>query len=124
MPEFQKHLLHFFHAAGYSLKGLRSALDEMAFRQELLLFCVMFPLGLYLGSTPVERLLLVFPLFIVLMVELLNSAIESAIDLISPDHHPLAGKAKDLGSAAVFISLVAAGCSWLIILAEKFLAAG
>ena len=104
-------------AAGYSVSGLRAALAEAAFRQELAAALVLVPLGVYLGKGAVERALLVGSVVLVLVVELLNSAIEAAVDRISLEDHALAKRAKDLGSAAVMISLLMAAAVWLILLA-------
>ena len=105
------------NAAGYSLEGLRAAArHEDAFRQELALAAVMVPLGLYLGRTGVERALLVASVLLVLVVELLNSAIEATVDRVSLENHALAKRAKDIGSAAVMVSLASAGAVWLLIL--------
>lgn len=105
-------------ATRYSIAGLAEATrHEAAFRQELLLAAVLVPLGLFLGRTPVERALLVGSVLLVLVVELLNSAVEAAVDRISLDEHVLAKRAKDLGSAAVMLSLVMLGVVWLLIIA-------
>ena len=105
------------NAVRYSLDGLAAAArHEDAFRMELLMFAVLAPLGLWLGRTGIERALLVGCLFLVLIVELLNSAVEAAVDRISFDNHRLAKRAKDIGSAAVMLSLVNAGVIWLLIL--------
>ena len=105
-------------ATRYSIAGLaEAARHEAAFRQELLLAAVLVPLGLYLGKTAVERALLVGSVLLVLVVELLNSAVEAAVDRISLEEHPLAKRAKDLGSAAVMLSLVTLGVVWLLVLA-------
>ncbi len=104
-------------AAGYSIKGLRAAwCQEAAFRQELILCLVLIPIALWLDFSVMERLLLVAVLVQVLVVELLNSAIEAAIDRIGPEPHELSGQAKDLGSAAVFLSLLLAAVVWLSLL--------
>lgn len=104
-------------AFGYSLAGIRAAIrHEAAFRLELVLFVVLAPVGLWLGNGPVERTLLIGSLLLVLIVELLNSAVEATVDRISPARHPLSGRAKDLGSAAVFVSLLNAGVTWFLIL--------
>ena len=103
-------------AARYSLAGLRAALSEAAFRQELILALVLVPLGLYLGKTDVERALLIGSVLLVLIVELLNSAVEAVVDRISADLHVLSKRAKDLGSAAVLLSLVNLATVWLLIL--------
>ncbi len=107
-------------AAGYSIAGLRAALRrESAFRQEVMLFVVFAPLGAWLGRGGVERALLVGSLVIVLIVELLNSAIEAAIDRISKKEHKLSGRAKDMGSAAVYLSLALAILVWGLVLADR-----
>ncbi len=108
---------HFVKAFGWSLSGLRAALQhEEAFRQELLLCLILIPLGLWITDSGIERALLVGSLLLVLIVELINSAIEAAVDRIGTDMHPLAGQAKNLGSAAVFLSLVNAAGIWLFVL--------
>jgi len=100
-------------AAGYSIKGLRAAwCQEAAFRQELILAMLLAPIALWLDFSVMERLLLIAVLVLVLVVELLNSAIEAAIDRIGPERHELSGQAKDLGSAAVFLSLLLAAAVW------------
>jgi diacylglycerol kinase (ATP) len=100
-----------------SLAGFRAAwTHEEAFRQECLLFFAGAPLGLWLGQTGIERALLVGVLLNVLIVELLNSAVETTVDRIGFERHELSGRAKDIGSAAVFLSLVLAGVVWLLIL--------
>lgn len=94
------------NATGYSIAGLRATFQhEAAFRQECLLTIVMLPMAFVLGQSVVEWAVLIGPLFVVLIVEVLNSAIEAIVDKTSPDHHPLAGRAKDMGSAAVMLSL-------------------
>lgn len=104
-------------ATGYSLDGLRAAWrNEAAFRQECIAAAVLVPLGLYLGRTGVERAILVGCLLLVLVAELLNSALEAVVDRISGERHPLAGRAKDLGSAAVFVALLLAAAAWLLVL--------
>lgn len=104
------------------MAGLRFALSEVAFRQELVLFTVLAPTAIWLGQTPAEKALLVSSLLIVLVVELINSAIEAAIDRLSSDHHPLSGRAKDMGSAAVFLAIINAIVVWLVIVAAPALA--
>jgi diacylglycerol kinase (ATP) len=106
-------LYRLINALKYSVKGLASAWKhEAAFRQELALVVVALPLGLYLGENSIERALLVGSLLIILITELLNSAVEAIVDKTSPEFHELAGRAKDLGSAAVLISLVCAVTIW------------
>ena len=104
------------NAIGYSLSGLAAAArHEDAFRVELILFALLAPLALWLGESGVERALMVGSLLLVLIVELLNSAIEATVDRISFENHRLAKRAKDIGSAAVMLSLVNAGLIWLLI---------
>jgi diacylglycerol kinase (ATP) len=104
-------------ACGATWRGLVSAFrDEAAFRQELGLAVAVIPLGLWLGRTGVERALLVAPMLNVLIVELINTAIEAVVDRIGLERNALAGLAKDLGSAAVFASFVLLGAVWLIVL--------
>jgi diacylglycerol kinase (ATP) len=105
------------NATGYSLAGLAAAArHEDAFRQELMLAAVLLPLGLYLGASGMERALLAGSVILVLIVELLNSAIEATVDRVSLDDHSLAKRAKDIGSAAVMLSLVNVGVIWLLVL--------
>lgn len=108
-------------AAGFSAAGLKAALaNETAFRQELALFVVLAPLGLWLGHDGVERSLLIGSLLLVLIVELLNSAIEAAVNRIGEEPHALSGRAKDLGSAAVLVSLLFVALVWALVLADRF----
>ncbi|BBD78139.1 diacylglycerol kinase [Hydrogenophilus thermoluteolus] len=108
-------------ALRYSLRGLAAAWRfEAAFRQEVALLLIALPLAMWLGETTAERLLLVLSLVAVLVVELLNSAIEALCDLVHPDPHPLIARAKDLGSAAVFLTLIAAAALWLFLWLERF----
>jgi diacylglycerol kinase (ATP) len=105
------------NATRYSLEGLAAAArHEDAFRQELMIFALAAPVALWLGRTGLERALLIGVLFLVLIVELLNSAIEAAVDRISFENHRLAKRAKDIGSAAVMLSIVNAVVVWLLIL--------
>jgi len=107
-------------AFGSSWRGLAAAWrGEAAFRQECLLAVAVVPLGLWLGENGVERALLVGPMVLVLTVELLNSAIETAVDRIGVERHPLSAIAKELGSAAVFASFVLLGAVWLLVLAWR-----
>lgn len=104
-------------AFGNSLKGFHGAFrEEAAFRQELALAVVAIPLGLWLGQDGVERALLVAPVLLILIVELLNSAIEATVDRIGMERHQLSGLAKDIGSAAVMLSFVLLGTVWLLVL--------
>jgi diacylglycerol kinase (ATP) len=110
-------LRRLINATGYSLSGFAAAWRaEDAFRQEVALAVVMIPLGLWLGKTGVERALLVGSVLLVLLVELLNSAVEATVDRVSLDDHNLAKRAKDIGSAAVMLSLVNVGVIWLLVL--------
>jgi len=105
------------NATRYSIQGLSAAIQhEAAFRQELLLAIILIPAAIYLGKTNLERALMIACLFIVLIVELLNSAIEALVDRVGDEHHTLSGRAKDIGSAAVFVSLVNVAVVWLIII--------
>ncbi|MDD3516964.1 MAG: diacylglycerol kinase [Chromatiales bacterium] len=104
-------------ALGYSWQGLRSTYrHEEAFRQELILVVIGLPLALWLGETGVERALLIGSLFLILIVELLNSGIEAAIDRFGGEIHTLSARAKDMGSAAVFMSLLNAAIIWMLVL--------
>ncbi len=110
-------VLRMMRALGASVNGLAGAFRaEAAFRQELALAAVVIPLGLWLGRSGVERALLLAPMLLILIVELLNSAIEATIDRIGLEQHQLAGLAKDVGSAAVFMSFVLLAAVWLLVL--------
>jgi diacylglycerol kinase (ATP) len=109
-------------ATGFSMKGLKAAwVHEAAFRQELMLAIVMLPIALWVDVGAVERLLLILTLFMVLIVELLNSAIEAVVDRVGSEIHPLSGQAKDIASAAVFLTLALCGITWLAILVPLFM---
>jgi diacylglycerol kinase (ATP) len=109
--------LRVFRAFGASFHGYRGAWRrEPAFREELVVAVVVIPLGLYMGKTGVERALLVGPMVLVLVVELLNSAIETTVDRVGMERHELSGLAKDLGSAAVLTSFLLLGLNWLLVL--------
>ncbi len=111
------------NAFKYSMHGFAACFKtEEAFQQEAVLALFMIPGGFWLGETPVEKILLVGTVMIVLMVELLNTGIERAIDRISFEKHELSKDAKDMGSAAVFLSLVMAGLCWVLIAGPKILA--
>jgi diacylglycerol kinase (ATP) len=104
-------------ATVYSWQGLKATFrNEAAFRQELLLFLILAPLGLWLGHNGVERGLLVGSLLLVLIVELLNTGIEIVVDRFGGERHELSGWAKDAGSAAVFLSLVNVCVIWTLVL--------
>jgi diacylglycerol kinase (ATP) len=103
-------------ALGYALQGLVAASRERAFRLELALSMVLLPLACYLGETGLERAVLILSWLIVLMAELLNSAIETAIDRISVERHPLSKKAKDVAAAGVLLALVTMTIVWILII--------
>ena len=108
------------HAAGYSIAGLSAAWrHESAFRQECALAVLMLPAAWWLGRNWVETAMLAGSVMAVLIVELLNSAVESVVDRVSPDLHPLSKRAKDLGSAAVMLSLVTCGAVWCAALWQR-----
>ena len=101
----------------YSWRGFVGAWrEEEAFRQELMFAVVAIPLGLWAGDNGIERALLVGPVLLILIVELLNSAVEAIVDRVGKERHELSGLAKDLGSAAVFTSFVLLGVNWLLVL--------
>jgi diacylglycerol kinase (ATP) len=105
-----------WNALRYSMRGLAFALRvESAFRQELTLAVILVPAALALALPPLETLALIASVVLVLIVELINSSIESAVDRISLDHHRLSGRAKDLGSAAVFLALLLCLATWLLL---------
>ena len=112
-----KGLTHLIKSTGYSLKGLQSAFRyETAFRHELSLGVILVPLAFWLGRNKIEIALMIGSYLLVLAVELLNSAVEAVVDRIGTEHHELSGRAKDQGSAAVFVALVNCGVVWLLIL--------
>ena len=109
-----------WHAAGYSLEGLRAGWGETAFRQEAKAAAVLLPLAFWVGRNWVETALLAGCILIVMIVELLNTGIETAIDRIGPEWHDLSKRAKDMGSAAVLLSLLLAGGIWIAAIAHRF----
>ena len=110
-------LRRLINATGYSFSGLAEATrHEDAFRQELVLVAILIPVGVWLGPTGIAKALLVGSLIVVLIVELLNSAIEATVDRISLENHPLAKRAKDVGSAAVMLALLNAAVVWMLVL--------
>lgn len=124
-PESHPHrsrtgLTRLWHATGYSLAGLQAACSEKAFRQEALLALVLLPLSFWLGQHWTETALLAGTVVLVLIVELLNSGIETAIDRFGGELHPLSKRAKDLGSAAVLLALLLAGSTWALALYHRF----
>lgn len=110
-----------WHAFGYSLAGLRAGWGETAFRQECIVALVLVPLAFWLGRNWVEVALLAGSVLLLMVVELLNTAIETAIDRVGPEWHDLSKRAKDMGSAAVLISLLVCAGIWLAALGQRFL---
>ena len=101
------------HATRYSLQGLAQAWrSETAFRQEAIVIALSIPAAFWLGHTATQRALLIFSALLILIVELLNSAVEATVDRIGAERHPLSGQAKNMGSAAVLIALIAAVAVW------------
>jgi diacylglycerol kinase (ATP) len=117
MKNEAKGLGRIINAFKFSMQGLKSCYQsEAAFRQEVWLSVVLIPLVFWLSDSAVDRVLLITPIFIVLIIEVLNAAIESIVDRIGHEHHVLSGVAKDMGSAAVWLSLMLFIVTWLIIL--------
>ena len=109
-------------AAKWSIQGLAAAwLHESSFRLEVYLFVLLAPLACWLGETPVERVLMVGSMLMVLSVELLNSSIEALIERYGPEFHELAGRAKDMGSAAVFVLMLNVLLTWGLLLVPRLL---
>jgi diacylglycerol kinase (ATP) len=110
-----------FKAAVWSWQGLRAAwLHESSFRLEVYLLVVLAPLALWLGQTPVERALMIGSMLLVLSMELANSAIEAVIERYGAEFHELAGRAKDMGSAAVFVLMMNVQLCWGLVLLPRF----
>lgn len=119
---FRGHPRQLWNAFRWSMKGMSAGWrHEASFRLEAGLAVVLVPLGLWLGHGALEKLALVVPVLLVLSAELLNSAVEAVVDKVSPEFNELAGRAKDMGSAAVFLLLLAAGLSWVLILGPRLL---
>lgn len=111
-----------FNALRYSAQGFKAAFQhEAAFRQELLLVVILTPLAIWISRSIGEALLLIGTLVFVLIVELLNSALEALADTITLEHHPLIGRAKDLGSAAVMLAIIFCTVTWLCIVSAHIL---
>jgi len=110
-----------FKAAVWSWQGLRAAwLHESSFRLEVYLLAVLAPLALWLGQTPVERALMIGSMLLVLAMELANSAIEAVIERYGSEFHEMAGRAKDMGSAAVFVLMMNVLVCWALVLLPRF----
>jgi diacylglycerol kinase (ATP) len=116
----RKGLSRIWHAAGYSLAGLRASWSETAFRQEAIAALVLVPLAAWIAHTWVEFALLAGSAILLMVVELLNTGIETAIDRIGPEWHPLSKRAKDMGSAAVLLTLLMAATIWILALVQRF----
>ena len=110
-----------WHAFGYSLAGLRAGWYETAFRQEAVASLVLLPASVWVGKTWVESALLAATVVMVMVVELLNTGIETAIDRIGPEWHALSKRAKDMGSAAVLLSLLLCAGVWIAAIYYRFL---
>lgn len=112
---------HIQNAVIYSWAGFKAAWDnEMAFRTELIIIAIMIPVGIWIGETAVQWALLIGSSLLVLITELLNSAVEKVVDRIGPEHHSLSKQAKDLGSAAAAVSMLTAVIVWALIAYERF----
>jgi diacylglycerol kinase (ATP) len=110
-------LLRIVRAARFTARGFRHALvHDTSFRQEFVAGLILGPIGIWLGDNGVERALLILPLLLVLLIELLNGAVETVVDRIGTEHNELSGRAKDLASAAVFVALVTVPAVWGLVL--------
>ncbi len=111
------HFVRLYKASHYSIQGLKSTFKyEQAFRLEVYILAILIPLAIYLGNTPIEYCLLIGSWVFVMIVELLNSAVEAAIDRIGMEQHELSGRAKDIGSAAVMVSIFLVVGIWAAVL--------
>lgn len=118
--KFRTGLNRVWHATGYSFAGLRAGWAETAFRQEALAAIVLLPASVWLARSWVEAALLAGSVLLVMIVELLNTGIETVVDRIGPEWHDLSKRAKDMGSAAVLLSLLLCGGIWLAALWQRF----
>ena len=118
----RKGLSRVWHATGYSIAGLRAGWYETAFRQEAIASIVLLPAAFWLGRNWVETVLLGGTVILIMIVELLNTGIETAIDRIGPEWHDLSKRAKDMGSAAVLLSLLLCAGTWAMALFQRFAA--
>jgi diacylglycerol kinase (ATP) len=106
----------------YSMAGFKAAWkNEAAFRQEIIAGIIVVPAGFFIGATGTQKAILILSYFIIPLVELLNSAVEAVVDRVGIEKHELSGRAKDIGSAAVFLSICTAAIIWLLIVWERFL---
>ena len=115
----RKGLNRVWHALGYSMAGLRAGWGEIAFRQEAIASVILLPAAFWLGSNWVEVVLLAGTVILIMIVELLNTGIETAIDRIGPEWHDLSKRAKDMGSAAVLLSLLLCALTWCLAIFQK-----
>ena len=115
----RKGLNRVWHALGYSIAGLRAGWGEVAFRQEAIASVILLPAAFWLGSNWVEVVLLAGTVILIMIVELLNTGIETAIDRIGPEWHDLSKRAKDMGSAAVLLSLLLCALTWCLAIFQK-----
>ena len=114
-------LRHIGNAFIWSTNGIKSAWkNELAFRVEAIIISTLMPIGIWLGKSAAERALLIASCLLVLIIELLNSAIEAVVDRIGTERHELSGRAKDMGSAAAFFAMVTAGIVWAFVVYERF----
>lgn len=120
--KYRKGLSRVWHATGYSIAGLRAGWHETAFRQEAIASIVLIPAAFWLGRSWVETVLLAGTVILIMIVELLNTGIETAIDRIGPEWHDLSKRAKDMGSAAVLLSLLLCAGTWTMALFQRFTA--
>ena len=117
-----KGIRHLVNATRFSMRGLSAAFrHEAAFRQELALVAVLLPAAFFVGSNALETAFLIAVSLLILIVELLNSGLESIVDRVGLERHPLSGRAKDMGSAAVFIALLCAFLTWTLMVYQNFL---
>ena len=117
VPPKKKGLSRLLAAARYSLDGLRSAfVSEEAFRLEVLVFVIFTPIALWLGETAIEKVLLIVSLLLLMIVELLNTAVEAVVNRVGSDYHDLSRKAKDIGSAAVLLAMILVAFVWSMLI--------
>lgn len=116
-------LIRLWNALNYSRDGLKAAYAaEAAFRQEVLLAAILLPVAFLVNVTPVERVALIAAVFFILIIELLNSALEAVVDRVSLETHHLSKRAKDIGSAAVLLALILGALTWGLILVPRYIA--